>query len=327
MADGLAARGHRVTLFAAPGSRPHPRVELWTADVFTASQAARADLAAPPDRWMSEHHAYLDLMLRLSRGTSTFDVIHNNSLHHLPVAMSPAVSTPVATVLHTPPLPWLESAVHLAGAGSTFVSVSRHTANAWSHVVETATVPNGVDTDRWVPGPGGGPAVWSGRIVPEKAPHEAIDAARRAGVRLVLAGRVLDEDYARAEVLPRLGGDVTYAGHLSHHELRTLVGRASVALVTPTWDEPYGLVAAEAMASGTPVAGYARGGLAEVVGLRGGRLVAAGDTDALAAAVLEASRLPRAEVRAHAVQCCSRTAMLDAYETVYRDLVLERLAS
>ena len=59
---------------------------------------------------------------------------------------------------------------------------------------------NGVDVDRWRPGPGGGPPVWFGRIVPEKGPHLAIDAAVLAGQPLRLAGPIADRAYFEREI-------------------------------------------------------------------------------------------------------------------------------
>ncbi|GAA0270363.1 hypothetical protein GCM10010302_04920 [Streptomyces polychromogenes] len=118
-------------------------------------------------------------------------------------------------------------------------------------------VHNGIDLRRWPAGTGGGDLVWYGRIVPEKGPALAI-AAAEAGVALTLAGPVADHRYFRDHVAPRLGGRIRYAGHLRRRELAALVGSARATLVTPCWDEPYGLVVAESLACGTPVAVGAR---------------------------------------------------------------------
>ena len=276
---------------------------------------------------VEEHHAYLDLMFRLAARGEEYDVVHNNSLHHLPVAMAPFVPVPVVTTLHTPPLPMVESAAALTEGRSTFTAVSSFTAASWAHVVPSTTIRNGVDLATWRCGHGGGPAVWSGRLVAEKAPHEAIDACRRAGVPLVLAGPAHDRDYLVREIEPRLGCGVEYRGHLPHRELAHLLRTASVALVTPAWDEPYGLVAAEAMACGTPVVGYARGALPEVVGTGAGVLVTPGDVEALADAVRRARLLDRAGVRQHAERTCSLTRMVDEFERVYGSLAKQEVAA
>ena len=327
LARHLSLRGHEVTLFAAPGSDPALGVRELAVEQLSTVAGQRPDVASPPHWWMQEHHAYQGLMLELMRaGGRHYDVIHNNSTHHLPVAMAEVVPVPMVTTLHTPPTPWLRSALVHASPRAVFVAVSRCTADAWAGTVASRAIPNGVDTDRWVAGPGGGPAVWSGRLVPEKAPHLAIDAARRAGMPLLLAGPMLDTDYAAREVLPRLGDDVRHVGHLDQRALCELVGSARVAVVTPEWEEPYGLVAAEAMACGTPVAALDRGAMREVVVEGAGVLADPRDPDALARAMVEASTLDRRRVRRLAEQWCSLERMVDAYEEVYEQVIGQDLS-
>ena len=321
LATQLRARGHEVTVFGGRGSDPALGVRELP-DLPALSEHARRDVSMPADWFLAEHHAYLTLMLELAAPGAPYDLVHNNSLHYLPIAMSRTLDVPMLTTLHTPPTPWLESAARSRSCTrSRFAAVSRATAEQWRPTVPDATVVrNGVDTAFWSPGPGGGVPVWSGRIVPEKGPVEAILAARRAGTGLRLAGPCPDIRYFHEHVEPLLGGDVTYAGHLTHAELVTLVGSASVAVISPCWDEPYGLVVAEALACGTPVAGFARGALPELLDASCGVLAPAGDVDGLAAAITAAAGLDRGAVRRHAEATCSIDSMIDGYEHLYQRL-------
>lgn len=315
----LVRRGHEVTLFAAAGTDPSLPVEHLSCAPFQPSDAARRDVAAPAGDWLREHHAYLGLMLELASGTRRFDVVHNNSVHHLPIALSALLPAPMVTTLHTPPLGMLESAVALSDGSVRFIAVSDATADAWAPRVPSATIHNGIDVEAWTPGAGGGPAVWFGRLVPEKAPHQAIIAARAAQIPLLLAGPCWDPGYFADQVAPRLGGTVTYLGHLHHQQLSALVREASVAVMTPTWEEPYGLVAAEAMACGTPVAAYARGALPELIDARVGALARPDDTDDLAAAMRRAATRDRTQVRRHVERRFSLRTMVDRYESAFQD--------
>ncbi|QYA99938.1 glycosyltransferase (plasmid) [Rhodococcus sp. USK10] len=324
LARALAADGHRVTLFAGPGSDPALGCTDLEVRTLELSAVARADASMPSMQFMTEHHAYLQLMLDLGgRLADAFDVIHNHSLHYLPVAMAATVSTPILCTLHTPPTPWLESALAVSrGQGAHFAAVSAHTAASWQHVVgELEVIPNGVDLADWPIGEGGNRLIWFGRLVPEKGAHLAITAARRAGFPLVLAGPISDTDYFERSIRPLLNRDVVYLGHLAQPALAAAIGRSAAALVTPVWDEPYGLVVAEALACGTPVAAIARGGIPEVLTLDCGRLVPPDDLDALVAAIPQTVALSRAAARARAAAHCSERTMVDAYVNTYRRLI------
>jgi glycosyltransferase involved in cell wall biosynthesis len=322
LARELKNRGHDVTVFAGPGSDPALGVRELTAARPRISPAAQADVSMPARAWLDEHHAYLRVLLSLAeRSGPEFDVIHNNSLHYLPVAMARMVGTPMITTFHTPPTPWLESALQAGECPATFTAVSTHTARAWSHLVTgIRVIRNGIDLDRWPPGPGGGRLLWSGRLVPEKGPDLAIAAARKAGLPLDLVGPVVDRHYFLTHIQPMLGSGVRYLGHHTHRQLAVLLGSASACLVTPRWDEPYGLVAAEALACGTPVCGFARGGLPELLNEGCAVLTAPGDVEALARGLHRAVRLSRHAARARAIARCSSQEMTDQYEELYQEL-------
>ncbi|MEV6759213.1 glycosyltransferase [Streptomyces sp. NPDC051105] len=323
LARTLTARGHRVGLFAAPGSDPTLDLHELPVHRPKLSAAARADVSMPDPEWMAEHHAYLRLMLDLSEnGRRRFDVVHNNSLHYLPIAMASALPLPVVTTLHTPPTAWLESAIQTRrDCPVTFTAVSAHTARAWRPTVPAArVVRNGVDMRTWSQGPGGTYLVWSGRLVPEKGPHLAAEAARKARIPLRLAGPVGDPRYFTEYVEPLLGDGVDYVGHLDRRSLADLVGAARAALVTPCWDEPYGLVVAEALACGTPVGGFDRGALREILTPECGRLAPPGDAAALADLIPEIARLDRRAARDRAERFCSLQVMANQYSALYEEL-------
>ncbi|MBD3784920.1 MAG: glycosyltransferase [Micrococcales bacterium] len=326
LVHGLRRAGVEVTVFAGEGSDPRLGARMLRTRPLRLSDAARADVSMVPEPWLREHHAYLQVMLELQRRTDV-DVVHNNSLHHLPVAMASSVPATVLTTLHTPPTPWLEPAIAIARdsarSGPHHVAVSEYTAASWRHVAEVDVVRNGVDVDRWTPGPGGPDLAWAGRLVPEKAPHLAIDVARAAGRRLRLAGPVGDPEYVRREVRPRLGDGVEYVGHLDTTGLARLFGTSAVTLVTPAWDEPYGLVAAESLACGTPVVALERGGLPEVLDAVTGVLVdpdPVGLAERGAVAVATAAALERRACRDRAERECSVTRMVSEYLAHYEAL-------
>jgi glycosyltransferase involved in cell wall biosynthesis len=320
----LARRGHEVTLFARAESDV-PGVALEALDLAPGvSDLARHDVSMPDGGFLEAHHAYLDAIKRLTAADPPYDVIHLHSLHHLPVALAHAFPCPTVLTLHSPPTPWLESALKVAGAHAPcLVSVSEANRSLWSETMDrVGAIPNGVDLDCWPPGGGRlGCAAWTGRIVPEKAPHLAVRAARIAGLPLRLAGPVENPRYFNDALVPLLGDDVTYEGLLDHAALSHLIRESTVLLQTPQWDEPFCLSAAEAIASGTPVAAFDRGGLRQVLGRHGGVLAEPGNVRSLARAAIVASALPRAQVRAHAERHLSLDRCGMAYERLYERLV------
>lgn len=324
LAQSLRRRGHDVTLFASTRSNPALGLEA-ICDETTLNAVGTAE--ATDVKFFREHHAYQRLMLDLRN--RDFDVIHNNALHYLPVAMADTLSTPMVTTLHTPPFCWLESGIRLCRAADMrFVAVSETIRALWAPVTAIdRVIANGIDLSRFPFRPEADRSpylIWYGRIVPEKGLHLAIAAARIIGLPLRIAGPISDTDYFAEQVAPQIGADVDYLGHLDHAALARMIAGARAFLCTPCWEEPYGLVVAEALACGTPVASFARGAIPQLLDRRSGVLATPDDPAALASAALAAMTLDRRDCRHRAEQVCDAEAMIDGYEALYAELMTSR---
>src|SRR5712691_9766880 len=187
---------------------------------------------------------------------------------------------------------------------------------------------NGLDVDAipFVPKlPVEPPLLFAGRIAPEKGVEAAIEIAERAGYRLLIAGGIYDRRYYEERVAPKLrqaGDRVTYLGQLERLALWKIMGQSLGLLFPIEWDEPFGLTAVEAMATGTPVIAYRRGAAEEIIRhCETGFLVEEGERTHAAALVDDLYDIPRAGCRAHVEEKFGFDAMIDAYERIYRDAV------
>ncbi|MFQ6552595.1 glycosyltransferase [Aestuariibius insulae] len=317
LADALTGRGHDVTLVASGDSDERFRLAPIVAEHY--------DRDFP---WHDFHgtdalNTHLDdAFARGSRilRTGEFDIIHNNSLHRFPPRLGRQAHRPMLTSLHVPPFGALRRAMQdsLAPWCQATVTSRRQLAAWWSAPPKEAhVVPNGIDLSAWPYQPHGtGEAVWAGRITPTKGVHVAVRAARLAGCPLTLFGTIEHRDYYETEVKPHLGGAIRYGGHLDMRRLAHEIGRASVLLFTPLWDEPFGLAAIEAMACGVPVAALDNGAVREVIGPCGA--YAEDDSpEALAKAIPAALAIPRADVHTRARQQFSIETMVTRYERLY----------
>ncbi|EIZ84776.1 glycosyl transferase [Methylobacterium sp. GXF4] len=319
LAAGLAARGHDVVLFAAGDSDP-----LFAIDAVVPEHHERRfpglEHRGDPGLRAYVDDGYAAACDRIAAGG--FDVLHNNSLSRLPLERRRTARVPTVTSLHVPPYDALRGFVHDSPApGHRITVTSRAQLQAWwpeGAPPEASVLHNGVDPAAWpFRDRGDGSAAWSGRLAAIKGAHCAIAAAKRAGIPLTLYGPIEEPDYWAARIAPELGGPIRYGGHLDGPALAAEIGRASVFLFTPCWDEPFGLVAIEAMACGLPVAGLANGAAREVIG-EAGCLVEPGDAAALAGAIGAALAIPRPVPRDRVRRLFSRDRWLDACEALYR---------
>jgi glycosyltransferase involved in cell wall biosynthesis len=321
----LKSRGHDVTLFARTGSDPSlpfKEVNVASSTDFVMDRHSHDMLSA---EYIAEHHAYMDCMQSIDG--QGFDVIFNNSLHYVPITMAALVTTPMLTVLHTPPFFELANAVTASQLRGThcYVTVSKSNAESWAALIPNCRIiPNGIALDAWTPerNKTKSYAIWYGRLVPEKGAHHALDAARSIGMPIRIAGFVSNQSYFDREIAPRLGQGATYLGHLDQSTMAATISQASVSVVTPCWDEPFGMVLAESLACGTPVAAFNRGAIRELASPDTVALASTPDAAALAQAMRAAVRLSPVACRQRAEALWDIEAMIDRYEDLLESVCM-----
>lgn len=310
LARVLSARGHRVTVFAAAGSSVGG-VQLVTVPAPAGVERALVRPAGAPAECVPELRAgFARLFAAVCRHGC--DVVSQHAFDAEAVELAGEAELPVLHTLHLPPIvpAVVSAALAAAGPRTRFVTVSEAMRRAWADagLAVVGVIPNGVPAFELPPAAPAPRALVAGRVSPEKGTATALHAARRAGLEAVLVGGVYDMDYWRREVrLP--------ARPVERRELWRLMAGSAVTLAPVDWEEPFGLVAAEAQMAGCPVAGYRRGALPEVVeeGV-GGLLVEPGDFEALVAAVPRALGLDRRRVRESALRRLDIARTAERYE-------------
>ena len=171
------------------------------------------------------------------------------------------------------------------------------------------------------PNPGDSLA-WLGRIAPEKALEDAVEAVSRVDTTLKIMGRIQDKAYWDKICRDFPDAPIEYLGFLDTNQLQQELGKCRALLMTPRWIEAFGNVAIEALACGVPIIAYRRGGPAEIV--RDGKtgfLVEPDNVTELAKAIAKIPELDRSTCRQQAETEYSLTALGDRFETWFKRIV------
>lgn len=252
LTEGLVANGVDVTLFATKDSQTRGKL------VAVCPRGYEEDPAIVPKVWECLHISEV-----FERGEE-FDLIHNH-FDFLPLTYSSMTSTPLVTTIHGFSSPEILPVYRKYNGRSYYVAISN--ADKHPELDYAATIYHGIDLESFSfqPEPGDY-LLFFGRIHPDKGPGEAISIARKAGMRLIMAGIIQDERCFREQVEPYLDGDmVRYIGSVGPKERNKLLGGAYALLHPIQFEEPFGLSVVEAMACGTPVVAYPKGSMPEIL--------------------------------------------------------------
>ena len=310
LADQLTERGHEVTLYALAGSRTKAQLRSpvatsyvedgskWDWQVYEAFQVGQA-----------------------FRDWRDFDVIHCHSYHH-GLLFCDLVPIPSLHSLHIEPGP---DYAFLAQRTSNrqLVCASRWQARVFGDQPGVHVIPHGIDVDAYDPD---GLVredylAFLGRFIPEKGALEAIEIARRAGMRLKLAAP--SNDYFERAIRPHVDGErVQYVGQVEGEGKREFLARARGLVYPVERGEPFGLVLVEAMAAGTPVLALRRGAAEEII-THGETGWLGDDLDDLVEGAARLGDFDVATLRRHARENYHCTVMVDHLEDLLERSVKE----
>jgi glycosyltransferase involved in cell wall biosynthesis len=318
LTESLVARGHQVTLYAAPGSRSTATVR----HVLSEGHPDEIERALYEADHVARVFASLDEAA--DRGVP-FDVVHDHC-GFTALAMADRISVPMVHTLHGPFTPQTGRFYQAHGHKARLVAISgAQRSSAPTGVTVAEVLPNPVDVAAW-------PfksrkqdyLLWLGRMHETKGPHRAIIAARQAGCPLVLAGPVQpgQENFFRDAVAPHIDGTmVRYVGEVGGRAKADLIAGARALLMPIRWNEPFGMVMIEALACGTPVISFDEGAAAELVqdGVTGFLVE---DEVAMATAVNRLSSLDPRDCRADAGARFGADRVAAGYEGLFRATAL-----
>jgi glycosyltransferase involved in cell wall biosynthesis len=307
LTEALVARGVDVTLFA-------------TADSITSGTLAGVcprpyseDPTIDAKVWELLHVSHV------FERAGEFDLIHNQA-DFVALAFSRFVETPVVTTIHGFSSERIVPAYARYQDRVSYVAISD--ADRRRDLRYAATIHHGVVLDELPFEPKGGEdLLFFGRIHPDKGAVEAIEAARRSGRRLAIAGIIQDREYYERLVAPAIDGDlVTYDGPVGGSARTRMLGAARALLHLINFDEPFGLSVIEAMACGTPVIACNRGSMGELIehGVTG---FLVDDVDGAVEAIARIDEIDRVACRAAVEAHFTVERMADRYLSLYRTLL------
>ncbi len=322
LTEELVARGHDVTLFASGDSITSATLRSVTPVAMRYGGTSAEGLT---------HAEYLQLANAQAAfraaAADQFDLVHNHAgIEGLVLAATSR--TPVVSTMHNPfrlatqsiwdAYPWFHHAVSAASA-ATFPT--RGALPPIHHGIDVAAF-------RFEPRPTSGHLLFLGRFSRAKGADRAIEAAGQAGRKLVLAGKIdpADRPFFRTEIEPRIDAErIRYVGEVDLPAKRELLASADALLFPIEWDEPFGLVMIEALSAGTPVVGFRRASVPEIIDDgRTGFIV--DDVAGMVEAIGRIGTIDRRVCRATAEERFTVARMVDDVEAMYRS-VLERVGA
>jgi len=333
LVSGLVKRGHKVSILGTGNSF------LAGAKIIPVIKKSFAEMKDFENPFYAECSFLLKQGKILEKIGKNFDLIHNHCYpEFFPLPFLEKVRKPVLTTIHAQMTKELDEALFLFNKNRNFffVSISRAARKMAKKTRILKVIYNGVDTNLYkFSKEKSDYLLWIGRLskardkkgkfLDPKGVRWAIKLARETNSKLILSGNVEDRNFFEKEVRPHLSEKIRWVGKISPEQPLTkrgvvkLMQRAKAFLMTVNWQEPFGLVTAEAQSCGTPVIGFKRGAVPELVvdGKTGFIVNPKEGVEGLKKALKKIDKIKPSDCRKNIEEKFSLGKMVENYENVY----------
>lgn len=322
VAEGLAKRGHKVFYFGSRESKlKHSRLVSFGMRALKYNKTLLPFLP-----YMNENVVNFYEQLMISRiyqmnRTEKFDIIHMHPYRKC-IPFSLLSKTPTVITIHDP---IKEFTKYMLSQTKEFpqiflISLSNAQRKPAPKLNYIATVYNGLDLKNFQFNEKPGDYfLTAGRFVPEKGIDLAILAAKKAKVKLKVAGGPAKQGYFQKKIKPHLDKNIQYLGMVNYLEMSNLYKEAKAFLSPIQWEEPFGLTFIEAMACGTPVITFPRGSAKEIIKHDKTGFVVK-NIEEMAKAIKKIDIISRAECRKRVEENFTVEKMVEKYERAFYEI-------
>ena len=322
LTEELIKRGHQVTLLASGDSVTEARL----VPIFKKAVRTDANIGANPSKRRAAKLIEVARVINFLQ-QHKFDIIHNHIDWHFLPFISLLNSTPIITSVHSSLDDNCQQFVYNAVPNENYVSISKNQRQPMPKLNFISNIYHGIQVNKFpFNSKKGKYLAFLGRMSPEKGPLQAIQAAKKAKIPLVMAAKVdlADKEYFHKKIKPLIDGkSVKFIGEVNHRDKVKLLRNAAALLCLIQWEEPFGLVMIEALACGTPVIANNRGSVPEIIQNGKTGFIVKNINEAVKA-IHNIDQIDRYNCRRSAEEKFSVEKMAEKYEEVYYKLLKKK---
>lgn len=331
LAIGLIQKGHKVSILTTGNS------DVEGATIIPVISQAFKDMHGFENPFYAETSYLVQMEKKIEEIGSNFDIIHNHTPpEYINLFAAKSIRTPILSTMHLPITPEVDATTSLF-KDTHFVAISKAQKKEFKKTNVEYIVYNGIDSDFLTVAQDKSRdyflfvgrmsnAKYNGKFMDPKGVAHAISVAEKANVPLKIVGNVQDKKFYKELIEPHLSDNIQFIGEVSvdqlltKEQLRDLYQGAKAFLFPINWDEPFGLVMAEAQSCGTPVIAFNRGAVPELV-VNGKTGFVVENEDEMTLAIGKIDIIRAEDCRKHVEENFTLAKMVDGYEKVYEKII------